>query len=72
MPTMGKVQKIADYFGIRKSDLLDDRTEDDGLGLTAYECNIIKSFRKADNLTKQMVLRLLEMEPDQKDVRDLA
>lgn len=27
LPTMGKVQKIADYFGIGKSDLLDEKTE---------------------------------------------
>lgn len=27
LPTMGKVQKIADYFGIGKSDLLDDKIE---------------------------------------------
>lgn len=27
LPTMGKVQKIADYFGIGKSDLLDDKSE---------------------------------------------
>ena len=26
MPTMGKVQKIADYFGIGKSDLLEDKS----------------------------------------------
>lgn len=26
MPTMGKVQALADYFGIGKSDLLDDKT----------------------------------------------
>ncbi len=26
MPTMGKVQKIADYFGIGKSDLIDDKS----------------------------------------------
>lgn len=72
MPTMGKVQKIADYFGIRKSDLLDDHTGDDGFRLTAHECDIIKSFRKADTLTKQMVLRLLDMEPKQKELEDLA
>ena len=27
LPTMGKVQKIADYFGIGKSDLLDDNSQ---------------------------------------------
>lgn len=29
LPTMGKVQKIADYFGIGKSDLLDEHHKDE-------------------------------------------
>ena len=29
LPTMGKVQKIADYFGIGKSDLLDEHTQEE-------------------------------------------
>lgn len=29
VPTMGKVQALADYFGIRKSDLLDAHTEEE-------------------------------------------
>lgn len=28
MPTMGKVQALADYFGIGKTDLLDDHTDE--------------------------------------------
>lgn len=27
MPSVGKIQKIADYFGILKSDLVDDKTD---------------------------------------------
>ena len=27
LPRMGKVQKLADYFGIKKSDLLEDRSD---------------------------------------------
>lgn len=27
LPRMGKVQKLADYFGISKSDLIDDKSE---------------------------------------------
>ena len=27
IPRMGKIQKLADYFGINKSDLLEDKTE---------------------------------------------
>lgn len=29
VPTMGKVQALADYFGIRKSDLLDEHPEEE-------------------------------------------
>ncbi|MDQ0153684.1 transcriptional regulator with XRE-family HTH domain [Moryella indoligenes] len=30
LPRMGKIQLLADYFGINKSDLLEERTEDTG------------------------------------------
>lgn len=66
MPSMGKIQKIADYFGIGKTDLLDDKQEDD-MHLTYVEQELIISFRKTDDLTKQMILRLLNMEPDSKE-----
>lgn len=29
MPTMGTVQRVADYFGIRNIDLINERTKDD-------------------------------------------
>lgn len=72
MPTMGKVQKIADYFGIRKSDLLDDHAENDDFSLALQEHDLVIAFRKADSLTRQMVLRLLNMEPEEKEFENLA
>lgn len=72
MPTMGKVQKIADYFGIRKSDLLDEHKDDDDFSFSIRERDLIIAYRQADDLTKQMVVRLLNMEPEQKEIENLA
>lgn len=33
IPSMGKVQRIADYFGIGKSDLLDDRLSEENANI---------------------------------------
>ena len=34
MPKMGKVQALADYFGVLKSDLLEDKNKDDSLHIS--------------------------------------
>ena len=72
MPTMGKVQALADYFGIGKSDLLDERKDENSFRLSPHEHDLIISYRKADNLTKQMVQRLLDMESQSKETMDIA
>ena len=71
MPTVGKVQAIADYFGIGKSELL-DADQDDELRLTFQEQDLVIAFRKSDVLTKQMVLRLLNIEPESKENSSIA
>lgn len=71
MPTMGKVQAIADYFGIGKTDLIDEHS-DDGFALTATERTIITNYRASDQITKQMILRLLGMESKEEESQSLA
>lgn len=44
IPSMGKVQKIADYFGIGKSDLLDNRHSEENIQLD-YELLTNKDYR---------------------------
>lgn len=72
MPTMGKVQALADYFGIGKSDLLDENKNEDGFRLSPQERDLVISYRKADDLTKQMIQRLLDMKPQNKATTDIA
>jgi len=66
IPSMGKVQHIADYFGIGKSDLLDDRLSDennelDFILLTDDETrNIAINYQKLDSSHKDMLKKYLE------------
>ena len=71
IPTMGKVQAIADYFGITKTDLIDERSDGE-FSLTPTERAIITNYRTSDRITKQMVLRLLNMESKEEEGQSLA
>ena len=57
IPTMGKVQKIADYFNIGKSDLLDNKG-DHVFHLTDEEKRIIESYREFTDDQKELVSRM--------------
>lgn len=59
MPTTGKIQTIADYFGIGKSQLLDEVPTSE-LHLTKLEEEIIKKFRVSPH--KDAILSLLGIE----------
>lgn len=49
LPRMGKVQLLADYFGIQKSDLIEDKGQGDHFPpLTATEMDHMREFRKLD------------------------
>lgn len=59
IPKMGKVQRLADYFGIGKSDLLDDKTSGSyTLDLTEEEHQLIMKLRSSDTKTDQ-ALRIM-------------
>lgn len=66
IPSMGKVQHIADYFGIGKSDLLDDRLSDenndlDFLMLTDDKSRyILQEYYKLDQNHKDMFMKYLD------------
>lgn len=53
LPRMGKVQLLADYFGIQKSDLIEDKTSQDTFSpLTAAEESHMRKYRKLSDTNK--------------------
>lgn len=60
IPSMGKVQKIADYFGIGKSDLLDDKYSED-IAIKNAKAN-------KDAQARRMLAYFEKLNPDQKDM----
>lgn len=76
IPTMGKVQIIADFFGIGKTDLLEDKKPSDMVDLKMKE--IIKNYNLLndegrDELLKQSRWLVKSHEYDRlKDSEDLA
>jgi len=53
LPRMGKVQLLADYFGIQKSDLIEDKSDRDTFPpLTAAEESHMRKYRKLSDTDK--------------------
>ena len=61
IPRVSMVQKIADYFGIGKSQLVDpqDYSEEAKIELTEHEKKLIRAYRKMSPEAKGMIDRLL-------------
>ncbi|WP_394911945.1 helix-turn-helix domain-containing protein [uncultured Robinsoniella sp.] len=65
VPGIGKIQKIADYFGIGKSDLVDDKLDSDP-AFDAFLVNdmdtldMVKKYYKLSTLDKKIVNDLIE------------
>lgn len=66
-PRMGAIQKLADYFGIRKSDIIEDgglvsKQTTSSLSLTPQEETHIKKYRQLDADGRERVDYVLDME----------
>ena len=74
IPRMGKIDRIAEFLHIRKSDLIDEKTfqyeigklvesikRDDGVDyvLSDEEKNLVMEWRDIDDQTKEMIKRIL-------------
>lgn len=59
LPRMGKIQKLADYFKISKSDLIDDETPQDVFVLADDEVLLIERYRNSDTSIKAMIQKML-------------
>lgn len=66
-PRMGTIQKLADYFSIRKSDIIEDgglmskRTPSPSLSLTQQEETHIKKYRQLDADGKEEIDDLIDV-----------
>ncbi len=68
-PRMGAIQKIADHFGIKKSNLIEDGGIESisnfistNTNLTIDEINIIKKYRRLTPEGKKTVLTILDLQ----------
>ena len=63
-PRMDKVEMLANYFGILKSDLIEDKTEEKPPGeiqLTEGERMLLDLFRLVPEKDQQMVLEMIRV-----------
>lgn len=69
LPRMGKVQRLADYFSINKSDLIDEKSDlneiyspDFFVSLSSIEKQILIEYRNSDTYTQDLVQRVLKLD----------
>lgn len=63
-PRMDKVEMLANYFGIQKSDLIENKSQKNSppvIELTEGEKAIIELFRKVPESNQQMVLDMIRI-----------
>ena len=58
-PRMGAIQRMADYFGVKKSDLLDDDSSS-SLDLTDDEQRLLQMYRALNPAGKKRALQELD------------
>lgn len=63
-PRMDKVEMLANYFGVLKSDLIEEPTETDSsktITVTEDEQKLLDLFRKVPESQQQMVLQMINV-----------
>lgn len=56
-PRIDKIQKMAEYFGIEKRDLVEER-----IVQNVTESQLLTAFRKSDTTTQGIILKILGIE----------
>lgn len=64
VPRMGAVQRLADYFGIPKSEILDDR--DKQFILSPDERRLINYYRESDDMHRAFAMEILKEHPKER------
>ena len=69
LPRMGKLQLLADYFKLNKSDFIEPYNQDsDAFSITDEEQQIIKAYRSAPEGIKESVCKLLDVRRQQEEI----
>lgn len=69
LPRMGKLQLLADYFKLNKSDFIEPYLESpDNFMLSNDEQALVEAYRSADDGTKAAVRKLLDIKEEKKEV----
>ena len=67
LPRMGKIQMLADYFGIEKSDLIEDKSAtapEHATTLTPKEEMLLSDFRALNEQGQDYILQTMDMVKD--------
>jgi len=72
VPRMDKIDLLCHYFNCRRVDIMEKYQSDAENYFTPDEKQLIVAYRKSDDLTKQMIIRLLGLEPAEKENIDIA
>lgn len=63
LPRMGNVQKLADYFNVKKSYLIEKHDSfSDDISLNEFEKNVVLKYRKLDSYSQKAVNSLIDIE----------
>lgn len=60
-PRIDKIEKMANYFGISKAELIEAEKPNDFI-LSPFEKQLLISYRSSDKMTQEMVCRILGYE----------
>lgn len=65
IPRMGKIDLLCHYFNCSRADIMEEYHEETTLALSRPERELVMAYRAADELTRQMVSRLLGIDVHQ-------
>jgi transcriptional regulator with XRE-family HTH domain len=60
-PRMDKVQKLSEYFGIKISDLVDERPSEEDLVFASQKEEVLELFSKVPEEKRELVLSLIRV-----------
>lgn len=60
IPRMDKIQRLSDYFKIKKSDLIDDTSSSDASILSDDEIHLIDKYRSLNDIGKREALKRVD------------